>query len=421
MYTILHLETSMLYKTLIREICAEISSVYVSASGIDEAFEILKKSEVSLILTSMEIGGGSSVDFIKALNDSEYKKIPIVVFTGNDTLEDRKKMYDLGIVDYILKTSGREIIKNNLAAFRRDDPVASKMKALKYAVLDDNKMDRKIIGRIFSMHQVVNVDYFDSEESLLNSGKEYDVYIIDLVLRNTTGDKVIIKLRELKKGSVVISVSGIDNVKTISHVLSIGADDYITKPFNYEIFIARLKTNIRNYLLMREVRRKTKLLEKMSVTDPLTQLFNRRHIYSRLSQEAEKWERYKSPFSVLMLDIDHFKILNDSCGHQYGDEVLQQVSQVIVSTVRNVDIAGRYGGEEFLIILPEIKLDGAVSVAERVRAAIEKIDTCGKSAPITISGGVAEYTGGDVELLIKKADELLYTAKEKGRNMICSK
>jgi two-component system cell cycle response regulator len=421
MYTILHLETSTLYKTLIKEISAELSSIYINAASVDEAFDILGKSEVSLILTPMEVEGGNTADFIKALNDSEYKKIPVVVFTGNDSLEDRKRMYDLGIVDYILKTSGREIIKNNLAVFRKDDPVASKMKALKYAVLDDNKMDRKIIGRIFSMHQVVNVDYYDSEESLLGSGKDYDVYIIDLVLKNITGDKVIMKLREQKRGSVVIAVSGIDNVKTISRVLSIGADDYITKPFNYEIFIARLKTNIRNYLLMREVRRKTKLLEKMSVTDPLTQLFNRRHVYERLSQEAEKWERYKSPFSVLMLDIDNFKILNDTCGHQYGDEILQQVSQVIVSTVRNVDIAGRFGGEEFLVIFPEIRIDGAAVVAERIRAAISEIDTCGKSDPITVSGGVAEYTGGDFELLIKKADELLYAAKEKGRNMICSR
>jgi len=419
MYTILHLETSMLYKTLIREISGELSSIYISASGIDDAFEILKKSGISLILTSMEIEGGSSVDFIKALNESEYKNIPVVVFTGNDTLEDRKKMYDLGIVDYILKTSGRDIIKNNLALFRRDDPVASEMKTLRYAVLDDNKMDRKIIGRIFSIHQVDNVDYFDSEETLLNSVKEYDVYIIDLVLKNTTGDKVIIKLREQKKDSVVIAVSGIDNVKTISHVLSIGADDYITKPFNYEIFIARLKTHIRNYLLMREVRSKTKLLEKMSVTDPLTQLFNRRHIYDRLLQEAEKWERYKSAFSVLMLDIDHFKIFNDNYGHQYGDEVLKQAAQAIVSTVRNVDIAGRYGGEEFLVIFPEIKLEGAAAVAERVRAAVEKIDTYGKSTPVTVSGGIAEYTGGNIDFLIKKADELLYAAKEKGRNMIC--
>jgi len=418
MYTILHLETSTLYKTLIREISAEISSVYINASGTEEAFEVLKKSQVTLILTAMEIEGGSSIDFIKKLNQSEFKNIPVVVFTGNDTLEDREKMYDLGIVDYILKTSGRDQIKHNLAMFRRDDPIAEKMGTLRYAVLDDNKMDRKIISRIFSMYNVSDVDYFDSEASLIGADKDYDVYIIDLVLKNTTGDKVIIKLREKDSDCVVIAVSGVDNVKTISRVLSIGADDYITKPFNSEIFIARLKTNIRSFLLMREVKSKTKLLEKMAVTDPLTQLYNRRHTNERLAQEAEKFGRYNSKFSVLMMDIDHFKSLNDSCGHQFGDEILQKVSKAITSAVRNVDVAGRYGGEEFLVIFPEIDLKGAVTVAERIRAAIEGIDTRREGVTVTVSGGVAEFTGGNPELLIKKADELLYLSKDKGRNRI---
>ena len=204
MYTILHLETSTLYKTLIREISAEISSVYINASGPEEAFDVLRKSQVTLILTAMEIEGGSSIDFIKKLNLSEFRNIPVVVFTGNDTLEDREKMYDLGIVDYILKTSGRDQIKHNLAMFRRDDPIAEKMGTLRYAVLDDNKMDRTIISRIFPMYNILDVDYFDSEPSLIGADKNYDVYIIDLVLKNTTGEKVIINLSEMHPDCVVI-------------------------------------------------------------------------------------------------------------------------------------------------------------------------------------------------------------------------
>ncbi len=141
----------MLYKTLIREISAELSAIYLNAGSAEEAVEHLKHEKVSLILTAMELESGSSVEFIKALNESEFKSIPVVVFTGNDSLDDRKRMYDLGIVDYILKTSDREQIKSNLATFRREDPVALKMGELSYAVLDDNKMDRKIIGRIFSI------------------------------------------------------------------------------------------------------------------------------------------------------------------------------------------------------------------------------------------------------------------------------
>ncbi|HOP64179.1 MAG TPA: diguanylate cyclase [Spirochaetota bacterium] len=418
MYTILHLETSMLYKTLIREISVELSARYINAASASEAVDILKRENISLILTVMELEEGSSVDFIKALNESEFKNIPVVVITGNDSLEDRKRMYDLGIVDYILKKSEREQIKNNLAVFRRDDPVAEKMNKLRYAVLDDNKMDRKIIERIFAVNDITNVAFYDSEKSLVESGENYDVYIIDLVLENTSGDKVIMKLREKDPGSVVIAVSGIDNVKTVSRVLSIGADDYLTKPFNYELFIARLKTNIRAFMLMQELRKKKEELEKMAVTDSLTALFNRRHIYDRLRQEGEKVERYNSKFSILMFDIDFFKRINDLHGHQFGDIVLRKVADAIKQSIRNVDIAGRYGGEEFLIILPEIQIKGAVTVAERIRSTVEKTDTGVPDLKVTVSGGAAEYLNGDVEELVKKADKLMYEAKESGRNCI---
>jgi len=418
MYTILHLETSMLYKTLIREISVELSARYINAASASEAVDILKRENISLILTVMELEEGSSVDFIKALNESEFKNIPVVVITGNDSLEDRKRMYDLGIVDYILKKSEREQIKNNLAVFRRDYPVAEKMNKLRYAVLDDNKMDRKIIERIFAVNDITNVAFYDSEKSLVESGENYDVYIIDLVLENTSGDKVIMKLREKDPGSVVIAVSGIDNVKTVSRVLSIGADDYLTKPFNYELFIARLKTNIRAFMLMQELRKKKEELEKMAVTDSLTALFNRRHIYDRLRQEAEKVERYSSKFSILMFDIDFFKRINDLHGHQFGDIVLRKVADAIKQSIRNVDIAGRYGGEEFLIILPEIQIKGAVTVAERIRSTVEKTDTGVPDLKVTVSGGAAEYLNGDVEELVKKADKLMYEAKESGRNCI---
>lgn len=408
----------MLYKTLIREISAELSAIYLNAGSAEEAVEHLKQEKVSLILTAMELESGSSVEFIKALNESEFKSIPVVVFTGNDSLDDRKRMYDLGIVDYILKTSDREQIKSNLATFRREDPVALKMGELSYAVLDDNKMDRKIIGRIFSIHRIENVDFYDSEQALFDSGKSYDVYIIDIVLKNTSGDKVIMKLKDRVPESVVIAVSGVDNIKTISRVLSIGADDYITKPFNYDLFIARLKTNIRAFLLLQELRRKKDQLETMAVTDALTCLYNRRHIYDRLRQEGEKSERYSSRFSIIMLDIDYFKKINDSYGHLFGDLILKKVSDAIHTTVRNVDIAGRYGGEEFMIILPEVQLKGAIILADRIREKVENIQTDAPDLKITISGGVAEFIGGDVEELVKKADQLLYKAKESGRNCI---
>ncbi|HPP95531.1 MAG TPA: diguanylate cyclase [Spirochaetota bacterium] len=418
MYKILHLETSMLYQTVIREICVEISAIYINATKASEAFEILQREKISLILTAMELESGSAIDFIKSLNESQFKDIPVVVFTGNDSLEDRKRMYELGIVDYILKTSDKEVIKQNLSIFRKEDPVALRMRELTYAVVDDNKMDRKIISRIFSMHDIKKADFFDSEQMLLNSDMHYDVYVIDLVLKETLGDKVISALRKKNLDSVIIAVSGIDNVKTISRVLSIGADDYITKPFNYDLFFTRLKTNIRNFLLMRELKVKTELLERISITDPLTELFNRRHIFDRLNQECEKFKRYGLTFTAVMLDIDGFKSINDSYGHQVGDMVIRMVSDAIKKSIRNVDIAGRYGGEEFLIILPEIDGKGGFVAAERIRKSIESIKIEESNIKVTISGGVAEFAGEPIDDFIKKIDSMLYLAKKNGKNRI---
>lgn len=407
----------MLYKKVIQEISSELGAKYLGASGAREAFEVLKKEKVNLILTAMELEGGSSYDFIRAVNDSDYRTIPVVVFTSNDSLDDRMRMYELGITDYILKTSGADTIKQDLATFRREDTLTLKMKDLSYAVVDDSKVDRKVVERIFSFHDIHNVDYYDSGRGLADSGRKYDVYLIDFVLQDTSGDKIIMQLRESGSSSVVIAISGIDNVKTISRVLSIGASDYIVKPFNYDLFIARLKTNIRNYLLFREVEQKTHALEKMAITDTLTGLFNRGHIYDRLNQEVEKAERYGSKFSLLMLDIDNFKKVNDMHGHQFGDEVLRVVADVIRLSTRSVDICGRYGGEEFMVIFPEVALPGTIPVAERIRKGIEAVRFTKENVRITVSGGAAEYTGS-IETLVKKADGLLYKAKESGRNII---
>mgnify|MGYP001767015836 CR=1 FL=1 len=417
MYTILHIEPGMLYKKVIQEICSELGAKCLGASGAREAFEVLKKENVNLILTAMELEGGSSYDFIRSVNESEFRTIPVVVFTSNDSLEDRTRMYELGITDYILKTSGADTIRQNLGTFKREDTLTLRMKDLSYAVVDDSKVDRKMVERIFSFHDIHNIDYYESGRGLVESGKEYDVYLIDFVLQDTSGDKIIMKLRESGSNSVVIAISGIDNIKTISRVLSIGASDYLVKPFNYDLFIARLKTNIRSYLLFREVEQKTLALEKMAITDTLTGLFNRGHIYDRLNQEVEKAERYGSKFSLLMLDIDNFKNINDSHGHQFGDEVLRVVADVIRLSTRSVDICGRYGGEEFMVIFPEVTLPGTIPVAERIRKGVEAVRFSKDNVKITISGGAAEYTGS-IENLVKKADAQMYRAKESGKNII---
>jgi two-component system cell cycle response regulator len=418
MYTILHLETSHLYQRLIADICLELGISYKHCTSAEEGLEILENNSISLILTAMELREGKSEDFIKRINDSKHLSIPIIVITGNDSFEDRKRMYELGIVDYIIKKSSQNEIKEHLKSYISTPYSEVSLKKVLFAVCDDSSLDRNIIERIFRIHNISNVDFFESAEDLLASDKPYDVYLLDLVLKNISGHQVIKQLRENGSQSVIIAISGIDNTKTVSQVLNNGANDYITKPYSNDLFMARIRTNVRSYILLKEVREKTKQLEKMALTDGLTGLANHKHIFDQLDIEIDKVARYGNDLSIIMLDLDRFKKMNDTYGHQFGDVILKKVSEIIKDSIRHVDYAGRYGGEEFMLVLPQTNLETARKVAERIRERVTRIKANRKDFSVTTSGGVAQYKGESAKEFIKHADNLLYLAKESGRNNI---
>jgi diguanylate cyclase (GGDEF)-like protein/PAS domain S-box-containing protein len=171
--------------------------------------------------------------------------------------------------------------------------------------------------------------------------------------------------------------------------------------------------------LLAQIEEKNKLLSKLAVTDGLTQLFNHKAIYDRLEEEMKRQKRYGYPLSILILDIDHFKNINDTYGHQQGDRVLSEVAETIKIAVREVDEVGRYGGEEFLVIFPNTNVKQAHNAAERIRKQVEKIHLP-ERIKVTISGGVVEYQSENVLELVEKGDKQLYRAKEAGRNKIMS-
>jgi len=165
-------------------------------------------------------------------------------------------------------------------------------------------------------------------------------------------------------------------------------------------------------------------LAELATTDPLTRLLNRRALVERLSREVDRAKRYESQLSLLLLDVDHFKSINDSCGHLVGDGVLRQIGSLIEASVRTVDIAARYGGEEFVILLPETSQEGGVIFAERLRESVEHypFDAAGdEPLHLTASIGVATFPSPRVdstEDLFARADEALYRAKSSGRNQV---
>lgn len=179
------------------------------------------------------------------------------------------------------------------------------------------------------------------------------------------------------------------------------------------------KIAVKTILDVRRVAR----LKAESITDPLTGIFNRRYFFRRLSEEVEKSKRYHSPLSLVMFDIDHFKLINDTYGHLAGDKVLAEVCKAIQESVRKIDFVARYGGEEICILMPNTKVTKAKSVAERIRKKMEELEIYVEGEElklkVTLSAGISSLSETDSpELLIRKADVNLYKAKQNGRNQV---
>ena len=378
-----------------------------------EALAYIAQQSVDLIITAMEFNDGDAESFILDLPQASKKDIPVVVVTSNDSLELRERLFSLGVVDYILKSEVNEDhFKHFFATLSAEDELSRFMRDMRVAILDDSPIILKVVHRILDMNGFRFADFYVTPRELLESGKAYDLYLVDMVLPELTGDKVIMDIRVHQPNSIIIGMSQFTGEKSITTLLMAGADDYIHKPFDAASLISRIKINVRSYQYK-------KRLELMAVTDGLTGLYNHRFIFERLEEETAKVARYGRLLSIIMLDIDNFKQVNDTFGHRAGDEVILSVAHAIMASLRKTDVAGRYGGEEFLVLLPETDLKAAHIVAEKIRNTVALLQFETKDLAVTISAGVAEAEKGEsFEALINRADAKLYTAKRNGKNRV---
>lgn len=260
-----------------------------------------------------------------------------------------------------------------------------------------------------------------------------DLVLLDVMMPKIDGMEVARRVKSDRSLPFipVIMQTALDSTESMVQGLDAGADDYISKPINFKELEARVKSLLRIQALQQELQERERQLSEandqlltMSRTDALTGLDNRRHLGERLHEMWEHGQRLHEPLALVMCDIDHFKRVNDEHGHQAGDAVLRQFAEVIKSEARGIDRVGRYGGEEFVLLLPGTVLDAAVIFAERLRSAVEAhVFTFGDGATLqrTMSCGVAAWPHpsiNDQEALMRAADEALYVAKETGRNRV---
>jgi len=270
-----------------------------------------------------------------------------------------------------------------------------------------------------------------------------DLVLLDVIMPGMDGMAVLSFIKtNLGAGVPVIFLTAQGEVRDRVHGLNLGADDYIAKPFEADELLARVRAHIRikrlqdalaehNAALVKANQEKATLLSELEVknvqlaemanTDPLTGVSNRGHIEECLANEVARATRFGTTLSVGMVDIDHFKRVNDSFGHPFGDRVIREVARVLSETVRQVDMVGRYGGEEFLVVMPGTGLEGAGVLAERIRAAVAALTHEPEGHCATLSVGVAQWErdAANWEGLVSRADQALYQAKEEGRNRVC--
>ena len=259
-----------------------------------------------------------------------------------------------------------------------------------------------------------------------------DLILLDVMMPEISGIEVARRIKGNKALPFIpiIMQTALDSTEDKVQGLEAGADDYITKPIDFAELKARLRSMLRIKRLQEALEEREKeLLEVnerlrfMSQTDALTGLDNRRHLNDRIDEMFQHAQRLNEPFSLVMCDLDKFKSVNDTYGHQAGDEVLKQLAKILKEEAREIDRVGRYGGEEFMLLLPGTVLDAAVTFAERVRKRIEghTFTFDGGTLQRTASFGVSGWPHpsiGDSDALVRTADDALYVAKESGRNRV---
>lgn len=293
-------------------------------------------------------------------------------------------------------------------------------------IIDDSKAVRQQINDILQDGELFQ-NILQAEDGIegfkILIENEVDIILCDVEMPGIDGLKFLALLQskdELNDKPVIMLTSHKD-VATKVRGLQSGASDYITKPFEPAELVARLKVHLQLKTLQDELKHSNKLLLELSQTDPLTHLFNRRHLMEVLNTELNRSQRTEKSCAVILADIDHFKVINDRFGHVKGDEVLVCVSELLKDQSRPYDLAARYGGEEFCLVLPETTEEEAVEAAERIRNKIEllRFGEGTEELILTMSFGVACYAVGEsLDDLISRADRALYQAKREGRNRV---
>ncbi|SFV30789.1 two-component system, cell cycle response regulator [Devosia crocina] len=439
--------------TNVRLLEARLTAEYfevVTASSGPEALDICQGAEIDIVLLDVMMPGMDGFEVCRRLKSNpRTHHIPVVMVTALDQPSDRVKGLDAGADDFLTKPvddmqlmarvkslarlksltdelRARALTGQQLAiedAMRAMDSISTSGGSV--LVIDSDRRHAERVQGYLSAEHKIDVLTDPADAVFQVSGGRYELALVSMALGDFDALRVCSQIRTVdhSRNLPIILMADEGDKPRVVRALDLGVNDFISRPIERNELMARVRTQIRRHRYAMELRESVNHSIALAVTDDLTGLYNRRYFDRHLNVLLGKAQEQEKALAVMILDIDHFKAVNDTHGHDVGDVVLREFSARVKRNIRGVDLACRFGGEEFVVLMPDTDVNSAELVAERVRQAIaEKPFEIRGMRPlaVTVSVGVSfnEIEADTPETLIKRADVALYRAKREGRNRV---
>ncbi|MFK5979107.1 MAG: PleD family two-component system response regulator [Rhizobiaceae bacterium] len=440
-------------KLLEARLMAEYFQVTTASSGL-EAIEICERDQCDIVLLDVMMPEMDGFEVCRRLKQHpKTMHLPVVMVTALDQPDDRVRGLEAGADDFLTKPVNDLALITRVKSLVRLKHVTDELRMRASSgetvgmdgvataeAINNSQVRGNIVmidDRASSYERTVKFLSYENDVAVITDPQEalfhivensYDVVIVSLDLKDFDALRLCSHLRSLERTRTlpILIVAEEEQESQISRALELGVNDYIARPLDKNELLARVRTQIKRKRYNDCLRNSVQNTIEMAVTDGLTGLHNRRYLDSHLATLFDKAKAKQSHLSTVMCDIDHFKQVNDTHGHDVGDEVIKEFAERLKKCVRGVDLASRYGGEEFVVVMPETDAALASIVAERIRASIADhpfiVEKGAKQLAITVSVGVSSIEEGDVDPqnLMKRADIGLYIAKKNGRNQVIS-
>ena len=432
------------------KLSAEYFEVVTAMNGVD-ALEAVHRSKPDIILLDVMMPGIDGIEVCKRLKANALTHhIPVIMVTALDQLEDRVRGLEAGADDFLTKPVNDVALFCRIKSLVRLKMLSDELRAravsseaMGIIAKNDNTLEtrpgqilvidnrssfvERIRASLLGRHEVTAVeDPMTVASFIAESAANFEMIIVNLDSEQFDGLRLCSQLKSLEKTrqTPLLVVVSPDDQPRLMRALDMGVNDYLIRPIDRQEMLARVNTQVRRARYADQLRTSVQASIEMAVTDGLTGLYNRRYMETHLSHLVGHSINRGKPLSILAIDVDFFKPVNDTHGHHIGDKVLQELSSRIRENIRTMDMACRVGGEEFIVVLPSTEMLVADKIAERIRKSVAakpfNVGVLTGSLNVTVSVGISCLAGPDDKMdgILQRADQGLYRAKREGRNRV---